>query len=473
MQKTQKNKMRATVLTVALGTFMSALDTSVVNVALPVIQTYFGVTLSAVEWVVIAYLMVISSLLLTFGRISDLYGHKKIYMTGFAVFTVGSLLCGLSGTIYMLIICRVLQAFGAGMMFSTGPAIITNAVPAANRGKALSVTAVAVAVALCTGPVLGGLLASMVGWQSIFYINVPIGIIGTILALKILPNDDQKVSGAFDVIGSILIFIALILILLPLDLVGKEGLNPILFFTMLAAGIVIAVYFILYEKRSLNPILNIALFKNRVFAAGNLAAAFNFMAQFIMIFLTPFYLEKLRMFSPVMAGMLYMPMPLATLLIAPVSGIASDHFDSRYLSSAGMGIMAAGLLMLSFLKIDTPIWFIIVAMILAGLGSGMFQTPNNSAVMGNVPPQNRGTASGVLATMRNIGMVLGVAVSGALFSLNTNRANAIYSTKGLKGLPLQQASFIYALHITFLTAAAVALLAMVASLTRGKVKTET
>ena len=470
MQPAPKIKTFVPVYTVALGTFMSALDTSVVNVALPVIQTYFGVTLAMVEWVVIAYLMVISSLLLTFGRLSDLYGHKKLYMIGFVVFTFGSLFCGLSGNIILLISSRVIQALGAGMMFSTGPAIITDAVPDEVRGKALSVTAVAVAVALCAGPVLGGVLVSTVGWQSIFYINVPIGIIGTILAMKNIPKDTQNVSGGFDIMGSVLIFIALILILLPLDLVGKENLNLVLFIGMMIAGLLMAIFFILHERKIKYPILNLSLFKNRVFAAGNLAAIFNFMAQFIMIFLVPFYLEQLRMFSPVTAGMLYIPMPLATLVIAPISGIASDHFDSRYLSSSGMGIMAAGLLMLSYLQTDTSNWYIIIAMILAGLGSGMFQTPNNSAVMGNVPPENRGTASGVLSTMRNIGMVLGVAVSGALFSMNSNRAKVIYTEKGLKGLPLQQASFIYAIHITFITAAVVALLAMAASFVRGNVK---
>ncbi|HEX3039360.1 MAG TPA: MFS transporter [Caproiciproducens sp.] len=470
MQK--QNRTRAAVLTVAVGTFMSALDSSVVNVVLPVIQSSYGVSLSAAGWVVIAYLLVISSLLLTFGRLSDLYGHRRIYIAGFAVFTAGSLLCGLSASILMLIAFRVLQALGAGMMFSAGPAIITDAVPENVRGRALSVTAVAVAVALCSGPVLGGILAELAGWQSIFFINVPIGLVGTFLAARNIPKDDKKVSGRFDILGSVMIFAALILILTPLDLLGKENLNPVLFYGMLAAGILAGIGFVFYEKKVEQPILNIALFKSRVFAAGNFAAVFNFMAQNIMIFLAPFYLERLRLFSPATAGMLYMPMPLATLLIAPVSGIASDRYDSRYLCSGGMAVMAGGLVMLSYLKADTPVWYIVTAMALAGLGSGMFQTPNNSAVMGSVPAEYRGTASGVLATMRNTGMVLGVAVSGALFSLNYNRAGLLYGAQGLKAAELQQASFLYALHFTFLTAAGVALLSMLVSLKKGKVRTK-
>jgi EmrB/QacA subfamily drug resistance transporter len=468
MQK--QNRTRATVLTVAVGTFMSALDSSVVNVVLPVIQSSYGVSLSATSWVVIAYLLVISSLLLTFGRLSDLYGHRRIYITGFAVFTVGSLLCGLSTNILMLILFRIVQALGAGMMFSAGPAIITDAVPENARGKGLSVTAMAVAVALCSGPVLGGMLAGLAGWQSIFFINVPIGLVGTFLAGRNIPKDDKKASGRFDLLGSVIIFTALILILTPLDLLGKENLNPALFYGMLITGILAGIGFVFYEKKIKEPILNIDLFKSRVFAAGNFAAVFNFMAQNIMIFLAPFYLEDLRQFSPAKAGVLYMPMPLATLLIAPVSGFAADRYDSRYLCSGGMAIMSGGLVMLSFLKADTPVWYIVTAMALAGLGSGLFQTPNNSAVMGSVSAEYRGTASGVLATMRNTGMVLGVAVSSALFSFLRSRAESLYGAEGLTGTQLHQASFLYALHFTFLAAAGVALVSVLVSLQKGKVR---
>ncbi len=467
MQSVQKNKGLMTVVAVAIGTFMSSLDTNVVNIAIPIIQNSFHVSLSMIEWIITAYLLVVSSLLLTFGRLSDMYGHKKLYITGFVVFTTGSLLCGFSVSIVMLIICRAIQALGAGMIYSTGPAIITDAVPAEIRGKAFSVTAIAVAVALCTGPVLGGFLTTIFGWQSIFFINIPIGIIGVIVAIKNIPGDNKKVSVPFDILGSIMIFIALILILLPLDIAAKSNLNPVMY-VMLASGLLMIVVFTLFEKRYAYPILNTALFKNRVFAASIIAVVFNFLAMFIIAFLAPFYLEKLRMFSPAKTGMLYIPMPVTAMVIAPVSGIIYDRFDSRYISSAGMGIMALGIFLLSFLKPDTSLCYIIITMIITGLGLGLFQTPNISAIMGSVPPQNRGTASGILATMRNIGMVLGVAVSGALFSLNLKNSNMFYASKGLKGLSMHQASFIYALHFAIMIACIFALLGMVASLVKGK-----
>lgn len=468
-----KKSATATIVSVGIGTFMSSLDSSVVNLALPVIENYFKVTLSMVEWITTAYLLVVSSLLLTFGRMSDLYGHKKVYGTGFVIFVIGSLLCGLSKSIQMLVSFRVLQAVGAGMLFSNGPAIITNAVPPERRGKALSVTAIAVALGLCVGPVIGGTLSTLLGWQSIFFINIPIGIFGTFMAVRFIPKDKERTAIPFDITGSVLVFVALLLILLPLNISASYDIPAVLFISMIAAGLILIAFFIMHEKKFKYPMLNMSFFKNRVFAASNAAALFVYMSEFIMIFLIPFYFENLRNYSAMESGLLYMPMPLSTMLIAPISGNFSDHFDSRYISSFGAMIMGVGLFMLSFLGTDTQILYIVIAMVITGLGFGMFQTPNNSAIMGNVPAQNRGTASGTLATMRNIGMAIGAAVSGALFSSFKNSAAARYATQGQTDVNVQNSSsFIYALHLTFMIAAVVAIIAMAASFCKGKVMTE-
>lgn len=458
-------------LSLAIGTFMSALDTSVTNIALPVIQGRFGVALTTVEWVITTYLLVVSGLLLLFGRASDLFGHRRFYLAGYGVFTAGSLLCGLSGSIGMLIACRVFQAMGAAMMFSTSSAIIVSAVAPERRGRAFSVIAVAVAVACCAGPVLGGLLAGWLGWQSIFFINIPFGVAGMALAWKKIPRDGESKRVPFDFPGSALVLSALLLILLPLDQAGEKWMGTALFAVLLAAGAALVALFVLHERKAKHPLLNLGLFRNRVFSASLCAAVFNYMAQFIMAFLAPFYLEKIRLLPPSAAGLLYLPMPLATMIIAPLAGMLSDRFDSRWISSAGMGVMAVGLFLLSFLGMGTPNWFILLAMVLCGCGSGLFQTPNSSGIMGNAPAEHRGMASGVLATMRNVGMVLGVASSGALFTFFSGRANSAYAVS-LSGTALQQASFTYGLHITFLAAAAVAALAMAASLIKGRVRTE-
>lgn len=466
----KNTKIGLMLFSVALGTFMSALDSSVVNIAIPVIKSYFDVPLATVEWIITAYLMVVSSILLFFGRLSDIYGQKRVYITGFAIFTVGSALCGLSTSAEMLIALRVLQSLGAGMMFSTSSAIITQNVPAKNRGKAFGVISIAVAVALSTGPVLGGTLAGTLGWQSIFYINVPVGIIGIILATKFIPSDKKVPSASLDIPGSVLIFVALFLILLPLNQLN-EGTSHYLIAAMLVLGVILAVVFIHYEKKAKYPILNLKLFSNRVFSASLSAALFSYMAQSIMVFLVPFYLQTIRLFSPAMSGLLYIPMPLAILIVSPVAGYISDRFDTRYISSAGVGVMAVGLFILSYLNTTTPLWYIVMGMIITGLGFGMFQTPNNSAVMNHVPMANRGVASGMLATARNMGMATGVGISGALFSFFSSRASTQYLNQGLSDTIINQSSFIYALHITFMVASIIALVAVVASLTKGKVKT--
>ncbi len=463
-------KTKAIMLSVGVGTFMSSLDSGVVNLAMPLIRADFGISLSMVEWIVTAYLLVVSSLLLMYGRIADMYGHKKVYMTGFMIFTAGSLLCGLSFNIGMLIACRVIQAIGAGMLFSTAPAIITNAVPPERRGKALSVTAIAVALGLSAGPVVGGTLSTLLGWQSIFFINIPIGVIGLLLVRKNIPKDEKRTAVPFDIAGSVMIFFALLLILMPLSLSGDYEIPPLLFLSLIAAGLLLIVAFVLFELKRRHPMLNVRFFKNRTFAASNAAAVFIYMAQFIMVFLAPFYLENLRGFSAMTSGLIYLPMPLATMCIAPISGSISDKAGSKYISAFGALLMACGLFMLSFLQANSTVIYMVAAMVVTGLGFGMFQTPNNSAIMGSVPLANRGTASGTLATMRNIGMCLGVAVSGALFSTFESNATAALMAQGQTGELLQNNAFISALHFTFIAAAVVALLSMTASLIKQNVQ---
>ena len=458
---------RAILLAVAIGTFMSALDSSVVNMVLPNISAYFNASLSTIAWTVMSYLLVISGLLLTYGRLGDMYGHKRIFLLGFIIFTAGSLLCGLSPSVLTLIIFRGLQAIGAGMLMAMGPAIVTDAVSPQERGKALSITAVAVAIALTIGPVLGGALTSALGWQSIFFINLPIGILGYFLALKSVPENNGRAVQPFDLIGAAFIFIALISLLLPLSLVEEYGWHNPLILLCIAIGFALTVGFIWWEQHTKFPLFDLTLFQNRLFAMSNLAALLNFMSQFTIILLIPFYLQQLRGLTPAQSGLLYLPMPLTTMILAPISGTLSDRMDSRYLSSTGMAIIAAGMLLLSNLKADSTNIYLIAGLITVGLGIGLFQTPNNSAIMGSVSHSKRGTASGMLATMRNIGMVLGVAISGAIFSSSNHWLMDSLKTRGLSGGLLAKAAFEGALHITYLVGAAFACIAVIASLVRG------
>ncbi len=467
MQNEQK-KSASLLAALALGTFMSALDTSAVTVASATIQKSFQVNLATVEWVITGYLLIISGLLLTFGRLADIVGRRRIYATGFAIFTLGSLLCGFSASVGLLIVMRVVQAIGAAMMFSASSAIIAANVPAAKRRKAFGLIAVAVAVACCVGPVVGGLLIGTAGWRAIFLVNVPIGIFGTVLALRFVPRDENLKREPFDVRGSVLAFFALLLILLPLDLSASAGFSMVAFCVIFAAGIGFALAFVQWERRAAVPMLNLKLFQNRVFSACLAAAAFNYAAQFMMAFLGPYYFQNVRGMTPAMSGLLYMPMPLATMIVAPISGSFSDRHDSRTIGAAGMAVMAGALGMLVFVGDKTPDAYIAVAMALAGVGSGMFQSPNNSAIMGSAPAEHRGSASGTLATVRNVGMVLGVALSGAIFHAATRSAGTRLAADGFSGIELERATATFGVHAAFFAAALTAALAMTASLKKGK-----
>ena len=458
---------RAVLLAVGLGTFMSGLDSSVVNMALPSMGRYFHAPLSTIEWTIMSYLLVVSSLLLAYGRLGDIYGHKRIYILGIVIFTTGSLFCSLSPSVFILIISRGIQAIGAGMQMATGPAIVTDSVPPQERGRALSVTAVSVAIALTLGPVVGGFLTSTFGWQSIFLINLPIGVFEVFLADKSIPRYSGKTRQRFDFIGAGFVFLALVGILLPLSLVEEYGWSNHYILGSIVLGLVLAAGFILWERRITYPMFDVVLFHNRLFSMSNLSALLNFMAQFTIILLIPFYLQQLRGLPPATAGILYMPMPLTTMLIAPISGNLSDRMDTRYLSSAGMAIVALGMGLLSTLKADSPFSFLIISLIIVGLGIGLFQTPNNSAIMGAAPQSKRGIASGMLATMRNVGMVLGVAISGAIFTSSNQWLTNRFQAQGLAGTGLFRAAFEGALHITYTVGAVLALLAVITSLVKG------
>ncbi|MEA4845876.1 MAG: MFS transporter [Clostridiaceae bacterium] len=461
LKKVESKRSGLVVLAVVVGTFMSALDSSVVNIALPSISSYFDAPLYIIEWVVMAYLLVISSLLLTYGRLGDMYGHKNIYIMGFIIFTAGSLLCGMASSIDLLIAYRGIQALGAGMLMAMGPAIVTEVTPANKRGRALGTTAVAVSVALATGPVLGGFLTFNFGWQSIFYINIPIGIFGTFWAYKIIPPPLRREVQSFDAAGAAVVFLSLISLLVPLSYTEKYGWRNPYILASLAAGILMLFLFVYIERRVKNPMMDLDLFKVRLFTMSNISALINYMAQFFVTLLMPFYLQQLRGLSPSEAGFMIIPMPVTTTIIAPISGALSDRFDSRYISSAGMGFVSLGIFLLSRLRIDSPDSFIMISLIVTGLGIGLFQAPNNSAIMGCVPGNRRGIASSMLATMRNMGMVMGVAVSGALFSSRL---------KYLEAYEPWVESFTGALSFTYTVASVLAAAAVLTSMMKGSTK---
>ena len=303
---------------VSLGSLMSTLDGSIVNIALPAIQADFRIDLTTVEWVVVAYLLVIGSLLLTFGRLGEVLTFKQVYIVGFAIFTVASALCGVAPNEMALIGFRVVQAIGAAMLGAMGPAIVARTFPASERGRALGLNGVSVSLGLSLGPIIGGVLTQTLTWRAIFLINVPIGILAILWAWRILPAEQRGRGQSFDVLGALLSGIALFALLLALSDGQDWGWTSPRIVGLLLAFVVLGVAFVAAERRSLQPVIDLALFRIRAFSAGLVSVIIAFSGLFTATFLMPFLLQQTRGFSPIEAGLLLAPMPIT----APVGILA-------------------------------------------------------------------------------------------------------------------------------------------------------
>jgi EmrB/QacA subfamily drug resistance transporter len=454
---------------VSLGSLMATLDGSIVNIALPAIQNEFRVDLTTVEWVVVAYLLVVGSLLLPFGRLGEVLTFKRVYLVGFAVFTLASILCGSSPNMSALVAFRVVQGVGAAMIMAMGPAIVARTFPATERGRALGLNAVSVSIGLSLGPALGGILTQVATWRAIFLINAPIGLLAILWAARVLPAETPGKGQAFDVRGAALSGVALFALLLALSDGQEWGWTSPAIVGLIVAFIVLGAAFVAAERRSMQPMIDLALFRIRPFSAGLVSVVVAFAGLFTATFLLPFLLQQGRGFSPIEAGLLLTPVPLTMALVAPLSGAASDRFGPRILASAGMAVMAVGFLSLTQLPVDFSLPDLVWRLVLLGLGQGMFMSPNSSAVLGSVPRPRVGTASGTLAQMRVNGQALGIALSGAVVATRL----PVHLTELGGGAPtaaLRNAALAGAIHDAFVVAAAVCSLGIVASLVRGSTR---
>lgn len=444
---------------VGVGTFMSALDGSVVNTILPVLARAFHSSVATIEWVVSVYLLVVSGLLLSVGRWGDLHGQKPVYLTGFWLFILGSALCGLAPSDTLLIVFRGLQALGAAMLFASSPAILTRNFPAERRGQALGMQATMTYLGLTVGPVLGGWLTDQLSWRAVFYINVPVGGLALYLSWHFIPADrGAEQRKAFDMPGAALFLVGLVALLLALDQGDAWGWTSFLTLGLVGFALMALAGFVLLERHVRAPMLDLRLFRNRVFSAATGSALLNYISLYSILFLLPFYLIQGRHFSPGRTGLLMTAQPLPMAIAAPISGTLSDRIGTRLPATVGMGILAVGLFFLSRLQPATPISWVLAALAVAGLGTGIFISPNNSAIMGAAPRERQGIAAGVLATARNVGMVLGIGLAGAILSSVVGRAQARASASVLS----------QAMHWGFLTACGVAALGALIAAVRGK-----
>jgi drug resistance transporter, EmrB/QacA subfamily len=403
-------------IAVLITVLMGPIDASAVNVAFPSMSEYFKVSVDMVGWVSMSYLLVLSSFQLSFGRLGDMFGFRRIFLVGINVFTIASILCGISWNIGALIVFRTIQAIGTGMTSALAASIITATFPPQERGKALGMLGTVVALGLATGPSLGGLLLDLWGWKTIFFINIPIGIIAFLVCYKLLPEKGKLIDQKFDWAGACLalIFLASLLFFISRGQYYQwsELILPIGFLALITGAL-----FIILERKTTEPMLELGLFRSHAFTAGNIAALFHFMTQYIIVFVTPFYLQQQLGFAPSKVGITMTAFPLTVLLIAPLSGALSDKIGNRLLASAGAIFCALGALSLSFMGPDFLPSDVAWRLSLFGLGTGMFQSPNNSAIMGAVPKIRLGIAGSVLATTRNVGMVIGIAIGSAVLTV--------------------------------------------------------
>jgi len=411
-------------VTVGLGTFMSALDGSVVNTLLPVLGRALGTSVAGIEWVTTVYLLVISGLLLSVGRAGDLFGHKRFYLAGFVVFVVGSALCGLARSAGLLIALRALQALGASMLMATGPAILTRSFPMTMRGRALGALGTFTYLGLTVGPSFGGWLAGAYGWPSVFYINVPVGVVAILLAMRSVADDRaERREESFDFMGAALFTIGLVALLVALNQGHAWGWTSALTVGLIVASAAVLVLFVRAELHRDDPMLDLSLFRGRVFSAATASALLNYACVYSVLFVLPFLLIQGRGLSASEAGVVLTAQPIVMAVVAPVSGTMSDRLGSRGLATAGMLVLGIGMVLLALLVTHASLGAIAGALAVVGLGVGTFVSPNNSALMGAAPMHRQGIASGVLATARNVGMVLGVGFAGAVFTTVLSRAS--------------------------------------------------
>ncbi len=404
-------------INVLIGATMSALDVSIVNVAMPTLKGEFNVSMSLIEWVAMSYMLTLTIFLPFFGRLADMFGRSRLYNAGFVVFTVGSLFCGMSTTAMMLIAARVLQAVGAGLLQANSVALITQAFPGTERGKAIGIQGAVQAIAMAVGPFVGGVLIATIGWRSVFYINIPIGIVGTIAALYILPpNEKTEKKESIDYLGTIFFASGLGFLVLGFNEVVNLGWGSNTIIVYFINACILLGLFVLTELRVKHPLIDLKLFKNSTFLLGNLTGMMSYYVLFAVLFLMPFYLEKVLNYSPALTGSLLTPIPLAMALVAPFSGHISDKFGPRLMTSSGMMVSALACFSLLFLGIHSNLIVMIGELVLLGVGMGMFTPPNNSAIMGAAPRDKLGLAGGVLNMMRSLGLIFGVDISGLIFT---------------------------------------------------------
>ena len=437
--------------TVGTGVFLATVDGSIINVSLPTLVRVLDTEFAVVQWVVLAYLLTITCTMAGIGRLGDMLGKKTIYMLGFIVFTLGSALCGLSPSVHWLIAFRVFQAIGAAMTMALGAAIVTEAFPPEERGRAMGTIGAIVSVGIVMGPALGGIILGVLSWRWIFYVNLPVGIIGTFMVYRFLPDFKPGGRQLFDIPGALTLCFSILALLLGLTLGQQHGFFQPVIFSLMGGGLLLLAIFVVIEHKVVQPMIDPKLFIDPLFSVNLTIGFMSFVGLGGTVILLPFYLENILGFSSMKVGLLMGIIPVMLGVTSPLSGILSDRIGSRKITMVGLAVMFIGFLTASTLNQDTTVVGFVIRIFAVGAGMGIFLSPNNSAIMGAAPRNQLGIVSGMMAQSRTLGQTVGVAVIGAIWAGRTLYSAGVNSGEGATLAPVY--AQISGLHDAFYTAA--------------------
>ncbi|MEM2983214.1 MAG: MFS transporter [Candidatus Bathyarchaeia archaeon] len=444
---------------------MVAVDTSIVVVALPTLLHDLGASLLHGVWIITGYRLALTILLVAIGRVADMFGRVRLYVLGFAFFTFSSALCGLSQSGDQLVFFRMLQGVGGALIIVNSVALIADAFPPSQLGTGIGMNFMAFNFGAIIGYTLSGVIVALAGWRYIFLINIPIGVFGTFWAYIRLKELHPTVRESFDYLGALLYSASLTLILAGLSF---EDLNSPLTVILLGAGVILLPLFIIVEKRVAHPTLDLALFKIRLFTAGNLASLLNSLAFNAQPFLLTLYFQLVRGEDPLSTGLLLIPLEVTFLIFGPLSGRLSDIYGARGLSSLGLLLSGAALLWLGNVDAGTDYTTITLILIASGVGRGLFTSPNSSSIMSSVPAHRRGVANGVRTTIVQTGIVASIPLSLAFMTLGMPYARLTQLTGGTSPMtPQDIPKFLTAIHHAFNILAVLTFSAILPSILRG------
>lgn len=448
MENSKNNNMWLILIATCLFTFMSTLDGSIVNIAMPMISKNLNIDMSQAEWIVSVYMITICCLLIFWGKISDIIGKIKIFKIGTFVFVIGSLFCGISSSIELLLISRIIQAIGASMTMATNYGIITENFPPDMRGRSLGVLGSFVSLGSIAGPGIGGIILQKLTWHYIFLINIPVGIFAIILGYFVFPKSKRKdIPLDIDFLGFILFAISITSLFMGIFIGQVTTFTKPLVISLFILFIISIVLFIYREKKASNSLIDLNIFKSIPFSLGLLCALLIFSANLFMNTLMPFYLQDALKLSPLLSGFILMCVPIAMIVVAPISGALSDKIGSEGLTFIGLLIVCISQILLVFVGLNTPIYILIILTLVTGIGVALFQSPNNSIVMSSVEPKYLGIAGSMNSLARNLGMVIGLSLSTTIL-YNAMSSKAGYRVTGY--IAGQDNLFLYGMHIAFI-----------------------